>query len=121
MTPRRVDALAGVRVRWVAAGAFHSAAIDDEGVLYTWGRGDSGQLGTGLANHECAPQRLDGIRHVARAALGFAHSLAASAHGPAATWGADDGGCLGQGFAWPRPPARAPKRLGVRLAEVAAG
>jgi hypothetical protein len=64
--PRRVEALEGVRVGSVAAGAFHSGAVDADGNAFTWGRGDSSQLGTGLRNHECSPQQVRG-RKVAHA------------------------------------------------------
>lgn len=120
--PRRVEALEGVRVKAIAAGAFHSAAVDADGGVWAWGRGESWQLGTGLAAHECEPRRVEGLRHASRVALGTAHSLAAGSHGPACTWGSDDGGgCLGQGFPWPPIASRAPQRIGVRLRRVAAG
>lgn len=42
----------------VAAGAFHSGAVDADGNAYMWGRGDGWQLGTGLKHHECYPQQV---------------------------------------------------------------
>lgn len=33
----------------VTAGYRHSAAITDEGYLYTWGEGDYGRLGTSIS------------------------------------------------------------------------
>ena len=48
-TPVAVQALRAARVRVVAlaCGGAHSAAVCDQGWLYTWGRGDWGQLGHG--------------------------------------------------------------------------
>jgi hypothetical protein len=35
----------------VSAGGYHSSVIDQEGCIYTWGSGESGQLGHGLGKH----------------------------------------------------------------------
>lgn len=44
--PRVVRALLGVpRLAQVVAGGAHTAAVDGEGSLYTWGLNDKGQLG----------------------------------------------------------------------------
>lgn len=45
----------------ISAGSNHSAAIDDQGVLFTWGAGGSwlsggGQLGHGVEKSEYAPR-----------------------------------------------------------------
>lgn len=69
VAPRRVEALTGVKVKSVAAGAFHSAAVDEDGNVFVWGRGDSWQLGTGLNTHECLPQQ------VRQPVVGFSHVL----------------------------------------------
>ena len=45
--PTLVTALSSVKVRKISAGCEHSAAIDEAGVLYTWGCGDGGRLGHG--------------------------------------------------------------------------
>ncbi|XP_071899588.1 RCC1 domain-containing protein 1 isoform X4 [Anas platyrhynchos] len=42
--PRLVEALAGVPMRAVAAGGWHSASISEGGDLYMWGWNESGQL-----------------------------------------------------------------------------
>lgn len=44
-SPRIVDALAGVAVRNISTGAWHSAVVTSSGDLYTWGWGSDGQLG----------------------------------------------------------------------------
>ncbi|XP_034256018.1 RCC1 domain-containing protein 1 isoform X2 [Thrips palmi] len=44
-SPRIVDALAGVAVSQISAGAWHSAVVTSSGDLYTWGWGSDGQLG----------------------------------------------------------------------------
>lgn len=42
--PRLVEALAGVPMRAVAAGGWHSASVSEAGDLYVWGWNESGQL-----------------------------------------------------------------------------
>lgn len=43
--PTQVEMLAGRGVFSIAAGARHSVALSDRGLVYVWGNGDSGQLG----------------------------------------------------------------------------
>ncbi|XP_074736704.1 RCC1 domain-containing protein 1 isoform X2 [Strix uralensis] len=44
LQPRLVEALAGVAMRAVAAGGWHSASVSEAGDLYMWGWNESGQL-----------------------------------------------------------------------------
>lgn len=46
------------------AGAEHSAAISDDGSVFTWGRGDSGQLGHGDELSRCVPTCIAGFMAV---------------------------------------------------------
>lgn len=45
--PAKVLGLADHRVVEVSAGSIHSAAVTEDGELYTWGRGTYGRLGHG--------------------------------------------------------------------------
>jgi hypothetical protein len=36
-----------IHVTTVTCGSWHTGAVDEDGNLYTWGRGDWGQLGNG--------------------------------------------------------------------------
>jgi alpha-tubulin suppressor-like RCC1 family protein len=45
--PRRLERLRGLRVCALAAGASHSAAVTQDGCLFTWGCADDGRLGHG--------------------------------------------------------------------------
>ena len=44
----------------VQAGAEHSAAVTEDGCVFMWGRGDSGQLGLGDDLSRCLPTLLPG-------------------------------------------------------------
>ena len=45
--PHRIEALAHAKIREVACGQFHTLAVDEDRVVWSWGRGDSGALGHG--------------------------------------------------------------------------
>ena len=45
--PAPVSGLSGKNIVTISCGSSHSAAISAEGDLYTWGRGNYGQLGHG--------------------------------------------------------------------------
>ena len=47
LVPTLVTALSDVVITQVAAGSMHSAAVSNEGILYTWGKGSYGRLGHG--------------------------------------------------------------------------
>eukprot|EP00892_Ulva_mutabilis_P005235 jgi/Ulvmu1/3083/UM015_0123.1 len=47
-----------IHVTTVTCGSWHTGAVDEEGNLYTWGRGDWGQLGNGSRFGSKVPQRL---------------------------------------------------------------
>ena len=49
------------RITVVCAGAKHSAAVDEQRFLYTWGSGVQGQLGNGNADQPL-PQLVPGFR-----------------------------------------------------------
>lgn len=45
--PRLIEALKSRRIRDIACGSSHSAALTSSGELYTWGLGEYGRLGHG--------------------------------------------------------------------------
>ncbi|XP_042659893.1 RCC1 domain-containing protein 1 isoform X4 [Tyto alba] len=70
--PRLVEALAGVPMRAVAAGGWHSASVSEAGDLYVWGWNESGQLA--LPSKALAEERAQdagaGVPGVAGSAAG---------------------------------------------------
>ena len=47
-----------IRIKRISAGHFHSAAIDDDGSLYTWGSSACGVLGHGNCDRQLTPKRV---------------------------------------------------------------
>jgi alpha-tubulin suppressor-like RCC1 family protein len=62
---------------WVAidAGREHFGAIKNDGTLWTWGRGDEGQIGDGLTNSKSSPVQIIGEKiYWRKVAMGRYHS-----------------------------------------------
>ena len=57
-TPRAVPGLLGVRVRTIAAAEYHSLAVSEEGVGYSWGYGGLGRLGHGDETDVHSPRQV---------------------------------------------------------------
>ena len=100
--PRLVSALAGKRVRAVAAGYGHNVVLTDEGEVFTFGDGGHLQLGhateDGLGDDVHAPtvvKALEGLG-VVEVAAGGAHTIVRLASGELRTFGSNGYGQLGQ-------------------------
>ena len=83
LTPRRVEALTGVRARSASAGFVHSFVVTEGCALYSFGDGANWQLGHGSDNEEHSPKMVDALCHVriAAAAAGSDYSLALAEDG----------------------------------------
>lgn len=81
-------ALDGDDVVDVAAGYQHALAVTKSGAVFTWGKGERGQLGFGTANVK-APQELIALKgkRVAAVSAGFNHSSARTHDGELFVWG----------------------------------
>ncbi|KAF5282986.1 hypothetical protein FQA39_LY04857 [Lamprigera yunnana] len=82
----------------ISAGYRHSAAVTDDGELYTWGEGDHGKLGHG-DNHSChIPTLVRDLSQVGSVTCGSAHTLVLSKDGKTVwSFGCGDSGRLGHG------------------------
>ncbi|CAA0834714.1 Regulator of chromosome condensation (RCC1) family protein [Striga hermonthica] len=67
--PQITMGLTNIRIISVSANGDHSAALSDDGSLYTWGRG------FGCASDACVPSRLDTKFSIDKVALGWNHAL----------------------------------------------
>eukprot|EP00742_Colponemidia_sp_Colp-10_P010299 GILJ01011305.1.p1 GENE.GILJ01011305.1~~GILJ01011305.1.p1 ORF type:complete len:1240 (-),score=152.36 GILJ01011305.1:102-3821(-) len=97
--PVPLSYLADVRVNIIACGHAHSAAVSEDGDLYTWGEGGCGRLGTGDQVDYAYPTRLgklDTVQYI-EAACGHQHSAAVGMAGELYTWGRGAFGRLGHG------------------------
>ncbi|CAI5741336.1 unnamed protein product [Hyaloperonospora brassicae] len=72
----------------VAAGYQHGLAVTKNGTVFTWGKGERGQLGCGTGNTD-APQELIALKDkkIVQVGAGFSHSCALSEDGELYMWG----------------------------------
>jgi alpha-tubulin suppressor-like RCC1 family protein len=84
----------------VSCGYHHSAAIDEDGVVYTWGRPEFGQLGQGEVGNQSVPwvlaQPLTQVE-IIEVSCGWQHTLAMTIEGFVFSWGLNINGQLGVG------------------------
>jgi alpha-tubulin suppressor-like RCC1 family protein len=102
--PRQVEPgrFGGEKVVFVAAGVNHTAAVTAGGRLYTWGRGDNGELGHGDTRNRLVPTVVgagafgapEGGR-VVIAACGYVHTLVVTQDGALWACGSGYAGQLG--------------------------
>lgn len=87
--PQPIDALRNVRIHCVAAGDYHSLAIDKEGAIWSWGYAAGGALGHGDKVDQPFPKRIAAVKGVRfhSLAAGEEHSLAVSNDGNFYGWG----------------------------------
>ncbi|XP_014678095.1 PREDICTED: E3 ubiquitin-protein ligase HERC2-like [Priapulus caudatus] len=99
--PRLIEVLKSKRVRDVACGSSHSAAIISNGDLYTWGLGEYGRLGHGDNMTQLRPKQVKALagQRVVQVACGSrdAQTIALTDEGIIYSWGDGDFGKLGRG------------------------
>ena len=101
--PTAINSIFNKNIVHLECGAYHTAAVSASGELWTWGRGDVGQLG--LPNEKllkdeiglCAlrPTRVKWLNNVCAAACGEAHTLVLTNDGKVFSFGWDEDGQLG--------------------------
>lgn len=83
----------------VSAGAYHSVAMDADGVCWSWGRGEWGRLGHNDASDCLEPTRIEGCEVGGKGATflgaGDSHCASLGADGAAYTWGRNEHWQLG--------------------------
>lgn len=94
-SPKQVGAL----TTWlkVGAGAYHSAAIKADGTLWTWGRGDFGQLGRGNTTNYSSPVQVGALTDWLSVVGGRYFTVATKSDGTIWSWGDNLAGQLGHG------------------------
>lgn len=82
----------------IAAGAYHSVAVTEDGSVWVWGNNADGQLGQGTADVGSRfPLLIESISNARAVAAGSYFSLALKRNGTAQAWGDNDEGQLGDG------------------------
>ncbi|WKU05551.1 hypothetical protein [Micromonospora sp. HUAS LYJ1] len=121
-SPADIALPAGVILDSIEAGYSHSIAVDQNGVVYTWGDNAYGQLGTGdTVQHDTAQAVTlpGGVKAVAVAG-GQWHSIALTATGEVYAWGRNNSGQLGTGDAISHlTPVKATVPAGVVVTAIA--
>ncbi|XP_026481647.1 E3 ubiquitin-protein ligase HERC2-like [Ctenocephalides felis] len=99
--PRLIESLKNKRIRDIACGSSHSAAITSSGELYTWGLGEYGRLGHGDNCTQVKPKLVKALsgHRVVQIACGSrdAQTLCLTDQGLVFSWGDGDFGKLGRG------------------------
>lgn len=106
----------------IAAGAFHTCALLDDGNVKCWGGNGNGQLGDGTTTQRLAPTATLPLGNQAIAiAAGGSHTCALLDGGDVVCWGSNTGGELGDGSTMERLAPTATLSLGGQAASIAAG
>ena len=90
----------GTNWKQVSCGADHVAAIKTDGTLWTWGRGNNGELGTGgFNNNSDRPVTVFGsVTNWRQVSCGYQYTSAIKTDGTLWTWGNCANGKLGNGL-----------------------
>ncbi|KAL4495629.1 hypothetical protein ABPG72_014098 [Tetrahymena utriculariae] len=86
------------QVRFIDCQAQHSAAIQLDGKLFTWGQGVNGQLGLNALSNVLLPQKVGGIleqKNITQVSCGVFHMACITNDGFSFTWGSNTNGQLG--------------------------
>ncbi|XP_044262446.1 E3 ubiquitin-protein ligase HERC2 isoform X2 [Tribolium madens] len=99
--PKMIEVLRSKKIRDIACGSSHSAAITSSGELYTWGLGEYGRLGHGDNITQLKPKLVKTLvgHRIIQVACGSrdAQTLALTDEGWVFSWGDGDFGKLGRG------------------------
>ncbi|EKX35889.1 hypothetical protein GUITHDRAFT_40307, partial [Guillardia theta CCMP2712] len=127
-SPCPIIALQGLLVVSVACGGGseeqHSAAVTEQGQVYTWGSGKSGQLGHGDSQNLVLPRLIVGLQSnpIVEVACGSAHTVVVSKAGLVFAWGWGHFGQLGVGSTHnSNDPVQVTSLDGVKVCKVACG
>jgi inhibitor of Bruton tyrosine kinase len=102
--PRRVMSLKRKRVVGIAAAENHSLCVTSDGIVWSWGNNQFGQLGdignssgSTTASSRSVPRPVEDLKHVpcSAVAAGERHSVALSQRGEVYVWGNNNAGQMG--------------------------
>ncbi|CAH0477391.1 unnamed protein product [Peronospora belbahrii] len=122
--PHLLDRLNGEKVVQVACGAFHSAAVTEQGHVYIWGKEDYGMLGLGQTSDQQTPKRIEFFDNIPahRVSCGGWHTVVVAKSGECYAFGRGEYGRLGLGDAKSRTRPHLVKALqGKTVIQAACG
>lgn len=94
----------------LATGSSHTLFVD-QGEVWAWGSGESGQLGNGGIVDSSTPVKVSGLQDVVMVAVAGLSSYALKADGTVWSWGNNVSGMLGLGHASGGVANRTPQRI----------
>ncbi|XP_057857304.1 uncharacterized protein LOC131066540 isoform X2 [Cryptomeria japonica] len=96
--PVQVKGLADQMIVQVICGGDHTMAINNEGKLFAWGRGQWGQTGLGTTEDMLVPTQVKVLEHlrVIQGSAGTRHSIAITEEGNVYGWGDGEQNQLGK-------------------------
>mmetsp|Transcript_26130 Transcript_26130/g.85925 ORF Transcript_26130/g.85925 Transcript_26130/m.85925 type:complete len:650 (+) Transcript_26130:198-2147(+) len=100
LQPKSVRVMSGLDIKQIVAGENHSCVMTSFGDIYTWGRGDFGQLGHGDMESKDIPTLLSPLDPKTQASLivsGADFIMAMTYSGAVYSWGRNCFGQLGHG------------------------
>ena len=97
--PKSISQLFFERAKGVACGSRHTIILLEDGNVYSFGKGDYGQLGHGEKKNELNPKLVEALegKLVKQVACGKGLSMALTSNSRLYTWGKGDDGRLGHG------------------------
>lgn len=123
-TPRLIETLRGVNIVSIGACGFHTGAVADDGLVYTFGDGKFGRLAHGNEHGCLIPRPVEALRgrRVTMFAAGGFHSCFVTDTGLLFTSGGNEHGQLGQGDRVNRKtPTIVDSLLGRVVTQISAG
>jgi len=102
----------------IAAGGYHTIALQSDGTLYTWGLNNYGQLGTGDTTNRYTPTQIGSDNDWVAIAAGYTHTIARKSDGTLWAWGYNYYGQLGDGTSTDR---YTPTQISFPITATAAG
>jgi alpha-tubulin suppressor-like RCC1 family protein len=89
----------GTDTHWqqVAAGAYHTAAVKNDGTVWAWGAGNYGQLGNGTGDSSNVPVQVGSGTNWKQVVAGGRHTVAGQNDGTLWAWGSNGYGQVGDG------------------------
>ncbi len=97
-TPGLSGVTAGVSgIVAIAAGSAHTAALMNDGTVWTWGNNSNGQLGIGNTQQSLVAVQVSGMTNAMAVAAGSLHTLVMENDDSVWGWGSNGNGQLGDG------------------------